>query len=170
MNVGVRFLRRVLKVRDTTTMRTSCDTFRRLLMTSAGKSTETRLTNSWPRKRNGSAPGPGWISCSRCFCAKHSRMFCRQIHLTRRFSHSLHTRQRCAYSLHDVSLCIRASLHVHAIHDELSNVCSSFPRSDSLSVCPSFTLLLSYHFYLYFDLNSFHVNNAKAIITCDSAN
>ena len=33
-------------------MRTSCDTFRKLLVTSAGLSTETSLTNSWPRRRD----------------------------------------------------------------------------------------------------------------------
>ena len=41
----------------------------------------------------------------------------------------------------------------------------------SFSVCLSFTLLFSSHFYLCSDLNSFfHVDNAKAIIPCNSAN
>ena len=41
----------------------------------------------------------------------------------------------------------------------------------TLSVCLSFTLLFSSHFYLYSVLNLFfHVDNAKANITCVSAN
>ena len=49
-NVGARFLRRTLKAKGTINMRTSCDTFRKLLMTYVGKLTETNLMNSWPQK------------------------------------------------------------------------------------------------------------------------
>ena len=51
MNIGVRFEKRASKASGTIAMRLFCDTFRRLLMTSVGKSTETSM-NSWPRKRN----------------------------------------------------------------------------------------------------------------------
>ena len=37
-------------------------------------------------------------------------------------------------------------------------------------MCLSFTYLFSSHFYLYSDLNSFHVDNAKANNPCASAN
>ena len=50
--IGVQSFRRALKAKGTTTMRTSCDTFRKLLMTSAGKSTKTSLTNSLRHRRN----------------------------------------------------------------------------------------------------------------------
>ena len=40
----------------------------------------------------------------------------------------------------------------------------------SLSVCLSFSLLFFSLFFLFSDLNSFHVDNAKAIIPCVSAN
>ena len=48
VNIGVHLFRYAPKVRDTTTMKISCDMFRKLLMTFVGKSTETNLTNSWP--------------------------------------------------------------------------------------------------------------------------
>ena len=71
------------------------------------------------------------------------------------------------------SVCMHASPHLHAIHDErlIVSRCFSVPRFDPLRVSLSFTLLFSSHFYLYFALNSFfQVDNAKANIPCVSAN
>ena len=59
VNVGVRFLRRVLKARGTIAVNLSCDTFRRLLTTDAEKLTDMNLMNSWPQKE--SAPGPDGV-------------------------------------------------------------------------------------------------------------
>ena len=99
-------------------------------------------------------------------------VFCRQMHLTRHFSHAHCARLIMWITPHGSSVWIRASPHIHAIHSERLSVCLSlFLRSDSLSVCPSFTLLFSSHFHLYSVLNPFfHVDNAKAIIPCVSAN
>ena len=59
---------------------------------------------------------------------------------------------------------MRASFHLHAIHGERLFV-SRCVFVLTFSVCFSFTLHFSSHFYLYSDLNSFfHVDIAKAII------
>ena len=52
VNIGVQSFGRALKAKGTVTMKTSCVTFRELLTTSAGNSTKTSLTNSWPQRRN----------------------------------------------------------------------------------------------------------------------
>ena len=51
VNIGVRYLRRVLKASGTVATRLSCDTFRKLLTTYVGKLTEMNLMNSWPQKK-----------------------------------------------------------------------------------------------------------------------
>ena len=64
-----------------------------------------------------------------------------------------------------LSVCMQASPHLHAIHDEWLSVCSSlFLRSDSVRVS-LLHLPLVFHFYL----NSFQVDNAKAFIPCPVA-
>ena len=60
--------------------------------------------------------------------------FCRQIHLTRHFSHALFTIHFMHITLHGSSVCLRASLHPHATHDELLIV-----RSLPVSSCLSFS-------------------------------
>ena len=68
------------------------------------------------------------------------------------------------------SVCMRASHHTHAIHGERLIVSRCF-LALSFSVCLTFTLLFSSHFYLYSDLNSFHhVDKAEANNSCASAN
>ena len=50
--IGVRISKHVMKAKGTITMIPSCDIFRKILMTSAGKSTGTSLTSSWPQRMN----------------------------------------------------------------------------------------------------------------------
>ena len=92
VNIGVQSFRRASKVKDTTTMRTSCDTFRKLLTTSAGKSTKMSLTNSWPQRRNlllalmafrTAYIGVRWDWVRR-FCSTHTTM-CWRVVLSLRF-------------------------------------------------------------------------------------
>ena len=59
---------------------------------------------------------------------------CRQIHLTRHFSHAVCTIHFMHITLHGSSVCMRASFHLHAIHDERLIV-----RSLSVSSCLSFS-------------------------------
>ena len=62
-----------------------------------------------------------------------NQLECRQIHFTRHFSHAHCTRLTMCITPHGSSVCMRASPHPHAIHDERLSVCSSlFLRSDSL--------------------------------------
>ena len=49
VNIGVQSFRRAFEAKGTITMKTSCDTYRKLLKTFVGKSTETNLMNSWPQ-------------------------------------------------------------------------------------------------------------------------
>ena len=57
------------------------------------------------------------------------------MHLTRHFSHAHCTRLIMWITPHGSSVCMRASFHLHVIHDERSSVCSSLSlRSDSLRV------------------------------------
>ena len=63
-NIGVRFSRHATKAKGNITMKTSFDTFIKLLMTSVGKSTE---TNSMATKE--SAPGPDGIPKNLYRCA-----------------------------------------------------------------------------------------------------
>ena len=42
---------------------------------------------------------------------------CRQIHLTRHFSHAVCTIHFMHITLHGSSVCMRASFHLHVIHD-----------------------------------------------------
>ena len=43
---------------------------------------------------------------------------CRQIHLTHHFSHATCTLHYTHITLHGSSVCMRASCHLHVIHDE----------------------------------------------------
>ena len=65
------------------------------------------------------------------FC---QNMSWRQIHLTRHFSHAVCTIHFMHITLHGSSVCMRASFHLHAIHDERLIV-----RSLSVSSCLCFS-------------------------------
>ena len=92
---------------------------------------------------------------------------CRQIRLTRHFSHANCTIHFMHITLHGSSVCMRASFHLHAIHDERLIV-----RSLSVSSCLSFSCFSplftsSLPHYLHSDLHSFfHVNSAKGSNRC----
>ena len=109
------------------------------------------------------------VSCAEMLNIAQNLSSCRQRQLTRHFSHAHCARLIMWITPHGSSVCMHASPHPHAIHDERLIVPRCFFVL-TLSVCLSFTLLFSSHFYLYSDLNSFHVDNAKAIIPCASAN
>ena len=86
--------------------------------------------------------------------SEHESRSCRQIHLTRHFSHAHCTRQ---------PILMPSMMSGRAFVPRCFFVLT-------LSVCLSFTLLFTSHFYLYSDLNSFfHVDSAKAIVPCASA-
>ena len=59
---------------------------------------------------------------------------CRQIHFTRHFSHAVCTPHFMHITLHGSSVCMRASFHLHVIHEERLIV-----RSLSVSLCLSFS-------------------------------
>ena len=66
---------------------------------------------------------------------------CRQIHFTRHFSHAVCTIHFMRITLHGSSVCMRASFHLYAIHDERL-IIRSLSVSSCLSVScfsPSFT-------------------------------
>ena len=74
-------------------------------------------------------------------CTSDLDLFVTVIHLTRHFSHALLHTIRCPYSQHGPiratqRVCVRASFHLHVIHD----VCLSV-RCLSLRVCPSLVSL-----------------------------
>ena len=96
--------------------------------------------------------------------ALNTSVTCRQIHLTRHFSHAVCPIHFMHITLHGSSVCMRASFHLHAIHDERLIV-----RSLSVSSCLSVSCFLSvvYTFSSLSYLHSFfHVNSAKGNSRC----
>ena len=90
------------------------------------------------------------------------------MHLT--LHDSVHTHHMAQDEPLDVSACAR---HIISMPSMVSGwlFVASLLLALFLSVCLSYTLLFSSHFYLYSDLNLFlHVDNAKANIPCVSAN
>ena len=86
---------------------------------------------------------------------------CWQIHFTRHFSYADEPRLKCLHAC-----VIPSPWNPWWVFDCLLRLFFVLTHS----VCLSFTLLFSSHFNLYSDLNSFHVDNAKANILCVSAN
>ena len=88
---------------------------------------------------------------------------CRQIHLTRHFSHASCTIHFMHITLHGSSVCVRASLHLHVIHDERLIV-----RSLSVSSCLSFSCFspLFTSSLPHSTCTFFHVNSAKGNDRC----
>ena len=87
------------------------------------------------------------------------RLSCRQIHLAR------HIVPCTAHVFHDVCVCTSASCHPCRAFDLFSLFLALF-----LSVCLSYPVLFSFHFYLDPDLNLFlHVVDVKASTHWQSA-
>ena len=95
-----------------------------------------------------------------------NRRVCRQIHLTRHFLSCTVRTLNDVHSHHGSRMCLCASPHTHG-HPCRAVECSFFDSlflALFLSVCLSYPLFFSFHFYLYSVLNFFfHVDNAKAI-------
>ena len=90
---------------------------------------------------------------------------CRQIHLTRHFSHAVCTIHFMHITLHGSSVCMRASFHLHVIHDERLIVVRLFVFVLLLFLYVVY--LFSSLSYLYSDLHSFfHVDSAKGNNCC----
>ena len=83
----------------------------------------------------------GRILCLPCGFSGANPCWCRQMHLTRYFSHAVCTIHIMHITLHGSSVCMRASFHLHVIHDEPLIVRSLLlPRS---VFSPCFSLLFT---------------------------